>query len=198
MYSVVLMMTMTTAPDLPNCGRKGGCYGSSSAYGGCYGGARYGGCYGGGQRYYSGGCYGASGPYSSSYGPAYYTTPDGRMIADQPIYPNNGGPTVIVPANAPPPTANSPPPTAPATVRVTLPEDAALFVDSNPTATRNLSVREFVTPPLDPNREYTYTLTASAKRDQKETKVDKQIKVRAGQVTEVKFEMPPTSPVPPE
>jgi uncharacterized protein (TIGR03000 family) len=72
-YSVVLMITLTTGANTPDChrghghgsscgcrgGYGGGCYG-----GGCYGGGGYGGgCYGGGG--YGGGCYGG---YGGGYG----------------------------------------------------------------------------------------------------------------------------------
>jgi uncharacterized protein (TIGR03000 family) len=62
MYSVVLMMAMTSGTDVPVDGlfnHGGSC--SGSCYGGCYGGG-YGGCYGGGY----GGCYG--GGYGGCHG----------------------------------------------------------------------------------------------------------------------------------
>jgi uncharacterized protein (TIGR03000 family) len=74
-YSVALMIALTTGADAPDCHRghrghgcSGGCYGG---YGGCYGGGGYGGCYGGGGYggcyggYASGGCCGYGGGYAS-------------------------------------------------------------------------------------------------------------------------------------
>jgi uncharacterized protein (TIGR03000 family) len=80
MYSVVLVMALTTGGEVADFGRKGGCcggcyggcyggcggggglfhgrrHGCHGCYGGCYGGGCYGGCYGGGY----GGCYGGCG-----------------------------------------------------------------------------------------------------------------------------------------
>jgi uncharacterized protein (TIGR03000 family) len=60
MYSMVMMLAMTSATDIPACGgrRGGGCYGGGGGcYGGCYG-SSYGGCYGSGYAY--GGCQGGA------------------------------------------------------------------------------------------------------------------------------------------
>jgi len=65
MYSVVLMMAVTTGGEAADFGRRGGCRGG--CYGGCYGGGYGGGCYGGGY----GGCYGgmsSGGCYGGGYG----------------------------------------------------------------------------------------------------------------------------------
>jgi uncharacterized protein (TIGR03000 family) len=82
MYSMVLMMALTTGGDTPALGHRGGgccgcygggggrhhggggccgCYGGGYAYGGCYGGGGWGGCYGGGWGGGYGGCYGGGG-----------------------------------------------------------------------------------------------------------------------------------------
>jgi uncharacterized protein (TIGR03000 family) len=62
MYSVVLMMSLATGYDMPECHRRHGCRGGGygGCHGGCYGGG-YGGCHGGGY----GGCYGG---YGGCYG----------------------------------------------------------------------------------------------------------------------------------
>lgn len=60
MYSVVLMMALTSGGDTPALGGRGGCYGGCyGSYGGCYGG-----CYGGGYGCHGGrghGCHGGRG-----------------------------------------------------------------------------------------------------------------------------------------
>ncbi len=75
MYTMVMMMAMTTAPDMPDFGhrRRASCYG---CYGGCYSSCYgcYGSCYGGygGRRSCYGGCYGSCyGGYGSCYGRGY-------------------------------------------------------------------------------------------------------------------------------
>jgi uncharacterized protein (TIGR03000 family) len=87
MYSVVLMVAMTTSPDVPDFGRRRGCHGGGgyacsgwsggSGYGcrGGYGGYGYGcmGGYGGGY----GGCYGGGG-YGCSGGGGYGCSGGGR------------------------------------------------------------------------------------------------------------------------
>jgi len=73
MYSVVLMMAMTAAPETPNWGhwRHGcwSCYGCYGCYGSCYGCWGYSSCYGWGSCYGCGGwasCYGCCGGYAYS------------------------------------------------------------------------------------------------------------------------------------
>ena len=67
MYTVVLMMALTTSGETPDCHRRNSCHGGG--YGACYGGGYYGGgCYGG--RYGGGGCYGG-GYYGGCYGGGY-------------------------------------------------------------------------------------------------------------------------------
>lgn len=76
MYSMVLMAALTTATDMPDFGRRGGCHGCwggcYGCWGGCYGGFGWGcrgGCYGGGW----GGCYGGGwgGGWGGCYGGCY-------------------------------------------------------------------------------------------------------------------------------
>jgi uncharacterized protein (TIGR03000 family) len=47
-----------------------------------------------------------------------------------------------------------------------------------------------VTPPLQPGREYHYTLTAELERDGKPIKVTRRVAVRAGAETRVEFVLP--------
>jgi uncharacterized protein (TIGR03000 family) len=171
MYSVLMLMAMTTAPETPNCGR--GCY--HSCYGGCYGYSHgchggwygcYGGCHGYGGHHYQHGCHGCYGYYSSG----VIVEPTVTTVT-----PTNGG---YVAQQA-----------APATIQVTLPEGAKLFVDDRPTVSQG-AVRVLATPPLKLNQEFTYTLTATMMQDQREVKIQKQVTVRANQSTQLTLEFP--------
>jgi len=168
MYSVVLVMAMTTTVDAPACGRAYSCHG---CYGGCYG--CYGGCWGGQPVYrgccgYTYSCYGCYGCYG---GTVIY----GRTVGVNEIYGN-----VIVSENPSP---------APAHIRVVLPENARLFVDSQPIDSQSV-VRNLVTPALERGKDFTYLLSATILRNQKEVKLEKEVKVRAGELTDVSFEFP--------
>jgi uncharacterized protein (TIGR03000 family) len=192
-------------------GGYGGCYGGGRYGGGCYGG----GCYGGGYAYggYGGGYGGYT--YSMPYGgysgyagmPAYggytsgYYTPGTNM-------PATGTPGVSGPGGQSGSSGGAAPvdrgdrrdegdrgrrdedrnkevlaPT-PATLIVTLPADAKLLIDD--TATRSTSAtRTFMTPPLEPGREFHYTLKAETRRGDEPVTVTRDVTVRAGQETRV-------------
>jgi uncharacterized protein (TIGR03000 family) len=174
MYSVVLMMAMTTSVETPSCGRAYSChthyYGGCNGYyyTGCHSGYYYGGC----QGYYNRGCCGCYGYYGSVIVP-------GPVITNAPVIQNvitgAGGRQHLL---------------APAQIRVTLPENARLLVDSQTTTSTGV-VRNLATPPLEGGSEFNYTLTASIMRDQKEIKLEKRVTVRAGETTEVSLEFPP-------
>jgi uncharacterized protein (TIGR03000 family) len=85
----------------------------------------------------------------------------------------------------------SAPALAPATVVVTLPAEAKLTVDGQPT-TSTSTRRVFVSPALTPGNEYTYTLKAEFAQDGKPVQVTKEITVRAGLETKVTIEGPAT------
>ena len=73
---------------------------------------------------------------------------------------------------------------APATIVVSLPADARLTVDGNPT-TSTTNRRVFVSPALDRGADFFYTLKAEVVRDGKtETRTEK-VTVRAGEETKV-------------
>jgi uncharacterized protein (TIGR03000 family) len=88
---------------------------------------------------------------------------------------------------------------APATLVVTLPEDARFFVEGKLTKQTGTS-RTFVSPPLEPGVSYTYELTAEVVRDGKPLTQTKRVHVRAGETSNVDFstivedEAPPTDP----
>jgi uncharacterized protein (TIGR03000 family) len=161
----------------------GGCYGGWGGYrGGCYGGG-YGGCWGG-YGGCSGGCYGSYGYGSYGYGSygsggmpyasGYYGSMPGYNYGqspeqgDQGYYAQGGE--------------------APATIVVRLPADARLTVDGNATRSTD-SVRTFISPPLQPGKEYTYTLRAEVTRDGKKTERSRDVTVRAGGVSEVTLDL---------
>jgi uncharacterized protein (TIGR03000 family) len=217
MYSVVMLMTMSTAPDITVCGNRGGCRGYGGCYGGCtgYGGGsgnRYGGCGGGGCGGYA---YGGSGrmaygnnstypsysysyPYSSGYTP--YPAYSGNQVSP------NG--TIVNSPNGTFSTVSNPRTTqdgfvgdlnsvnwqqitasdgtvklaAPAMLEVVVPEDAKISIDSKSSQATG-TVRVFETPPLETGKDFTYQVTATATREGKEMKVEKQVTVRAGRAT---------------
>jgi uncharacterized protein (TIGR03000 family) len=212
MYSVVLMMAMTSGGDLPDLGhRHGGCCGGyTSCCGGygysCCGGYAYGGysccggyvdycgCCGGGRHHRHGCCGGYSccgGYYYSGYsccgccGGVIYT--GGTTVITEPGKP---GPEPIKkpdsdkkPEVAPPPKPEATGP-APATIIVSLPADATLSIDDAAT-TSTSSLRVFTSPVLPLGRDFHYTLKAELTRDGKAVTLSKDVTVRAGEESRV-------------
>jgi uncharacterized protein (TIGR03000 family) len=78
---------------------------------------------------------------------------------------------------------------AAAFVVVTLPADARLLVDGEATTSQS-ATRVFVTPELQPGKGFTYTMTAQVMRDGKPITVEEKVSVRAGETTEVSFNLP--------
>jgi uncharacterized protein (TIGR03000 family) len=76
---------------------------------------------------------------------------------------------------------------APATIVVELPADARLMVDDTLT-TSTSALRYFVSPELNPGREYNYTLKAEFVREGKTVTLTKTVAVSAGNETKVTFE----------
>src|SRR5262249_32665187 len=75
---------------------------------------------------------------------------------------------------------------APARITVHLPADARLTVDGEPT-TSTSAVREFVSPALPAGQAFRYTLQAEFTRNGKAVVVKKDVIVKAGLRTEVRF-----------
>jgi uncharacterized protein (TIGR03000 family) len=88
--------------------------------------------------------------------------------------------------NRPPEQGRGP---APATIIVSLPDDATLTVDDTPTQSTT-SRRVFTSPPLDPGKTFHYTFKAEAMRDGKPVNTSQRVEVRAGQVTRVDLTLP--------
>jgi uncharacterized protein (TIGR03000 family) len=159
------MMALTTTPATPACcggGGGGGCGCYSYSYCGC--GCGYGGGYGYG---YGGGCcgYGTTGgkgqtPEGKGQTPSGYDDDDDASLRK-----------------------------GRAIIKVKLPADAKLFVDSSATK-QTSSVRKFRTPALKAGKKFTYTLTAEVVRDGQKITTTKEVAVRRGQNTEISLSFP--------
>jgi uncharacterized protein (TIGR03000 family) len=202
MYSVVLMMAVTSGGEVADLGRRGGCGGCSGCYGGCsggcygggrggrrggrrhgcsggcygggcYGGGYGGGCYGGGY----GGCYGGVGYGGGCYGGAVASPPAGKPSKQQ-----KSGKEEEQKGDQEQETMS--PQSAPARITVRLPENARLTVDGEATQSTS-SVRTFVSPALPPGKVFYYTLKAEFSRAGQPVSVSKKVKVQAGRNSQV-------------
>jgi uncharacterized protein (TIGR03000 family) len=81
----------------------------------------------------------------------------------------------------------SEPKPAPATIKVSLPADAKLFVD-DVVCPLTSELRSFNTPALQPGQRYGYTLRAEIVRDGKTISKVRQVEMQAGSQVNVKFE----------
>jgi uncharacterized protein (TIGR03000 family) len=200
-------------------GGYGGCYGGGGygctgrviyggGYGGCTGGVGYGvvvgGCSGGIGGGYGGcsggyyGSYGSSGSYGT-YGGSYYSSMpfEGGYVSSPygiPMYSNSTGPVIGgyqygTPESGYYPSSNE------ATIVVRLPADAKLTFDGTATQSTD-SVRTFTSPPLEPGKEYQYTLRAEMTRDGKKVERTRDVKVRAGQTSNVTIDFAEQLPAP--
>jgi len=206
MYSVVLMMALTSGAESPALFKRGGCSGCSG-YSACAG-SCYGGCSGscsGRKKLFGGRKHGCRG--SSCHGCSGYNSCCGTVSsccgAVATCY--GGACAGATPMVAPPPPAVKPPEKvkkppeekeetlapAPATILVSLPADAKLTVDEVATTSTSAS-RSFVTPVLENGKTYVYTLKAQIVREGKAVTVAKQVEVRAGEASQVSFEMAET------
>jgi uncharacterized protein (TIGR03000 family) len=76
---------------------------------------------------------------------------------------------------------------SPATVRVTLPADARLTIDGQTTQSTSAQ-RQFITPPLDAGKRYSYLFRASFVRPGQTITVEQVVFVRAGRETLVSLD----------
>jgi len=76
---------------------------------------------------------------------------------------------------------------APATIVVSLPAEARLLIDDEATASTSAQ-RVFVSPNLNPGRDFHYNLKAEFVRDGRTLAVSKEVAVRAGNQTQVTLE----------
>ncbi|HTU89049.1 MAG TPA: TIGR03000 domain-containing protein [Gemmataceae bacterium] len=205
MYTMVLMAALTTATDMPDRGRRGGCcggcYGGSGMGMGCYGGG-YGmgmGCYGGYGMGYGGG-YGYGGGGRSGYGYGYggYTlgtySPMLGSNAYSPMMNTWGWNTPFVSGGA---VLNQGMNQSfyyntgmgnEATIVVHLPAEASLSIDGQQTQQRS-DTRTFTSPPLEPGKTYTYTIRAEMKRDGHLLSDTQTVTVRAGRLSETTMKL---------
>lgn len=162
----------------------GGCYGSASCYG-CYGSSVYGGCYGSaglGSAAVYGGCYG-----SGCFGSACY---GGSGCGGAFLGADISVPHVDAMAFAGTTTSTSAKlveADAPATLTVTLPAGATLFVDGAPVVGDG-SVRRFHTPALALGKTFYYELRAEVAVAGKPVPEEMKVLVRSGDAREVRFE----------
>jgi uncharacterized protein (TIGR03000 family) len=199
MYSVVLMMALSSGAEVPDCHRSNGCYGGAACYGGgacygCYGTVSHG-CRGGGLLGRRGGCHGC---YGGCQGVVIYSCHG--CMGGVPMYGCVGGmpPDKMPPKDkdkkdkkdkvTPPDGEVSYP--APATIVVSLPADAKLTIDDNPT-TSTTATRVFQSPSLAPGKDFRYTLKAEVIRDGKAVVETQEIIVRAGATTRVTLDPEP-------
>jgi uncharacterized protein (TIGR03000 family) len=76
----------------------------------------------------------------------------------------------------------------PAEIHVTVPADATLTIDGQPTKSTSAD-RWFVTPPLAPGKTLHYDVTATFLRDGKKVSVEQSVPVMAGEQTNVSFDL---------
>jgi uncharacterized protein (TIGR03000 family) len=184
----------------------GGCHGLFGRFrghgcdGGCWNGGCHG-CHGGGHRLFGGlfgrhGCHGCNGGCHGGYAcHGGYGCHNGGCHGGG-AYPMPG-PGTGQPAPEPvgkPKKTGEEASIRSATMVVSLPAEAKLTIDDNPT-TSSSATRVFTTPELDEGVEYQYTLKAELTRNGQTLTEIKQVSVRAGQESRVILEFPAASVV---
>lgn len=175
---------------------------SSAQFRGFGGGGRmYGGGYGGWGNPYSSGAYGWSAPNYG--GNPYYGTWDGNYVmpgntytnpqpynysspifngtyypgdmtvSNQSLYPPDGRSQMMMEQNR-------------AYIDVRVPPNARVMFDDSPTQQQGPD-RRFMTPPLEPNGQYTYKVTAQWMQNGKEHRESRVVRLTPGQSTQVNF-----------
>ena len=169
-YSVVLMMAMTTGGDAANLGHRGGCCGETAHCGSRHHGGGCGQSSGCGTCGQAGGC--------SSCGASYGGCATCGYAAGCSTCASGACPVVVASTD----------PTA-AVIVVSLPADAILTIDDQPT-TSTSDHRVFVSPSLSTGKEYTYTLKAAIPVNGKPMLVSQVVTVRAGEESQVTLAAP--------
>ncbi len=176
MYSVVLMMAVTSPVDLPNCHRRRGghSHGSASYSSGC-GSASYSSC---------GDSCGGCGTVTSDCGSPSCEVIEGgssdKHDDDDGDDDDDDGATDGGEGQSLTPTE------APARIVVNLPADSKLLIGGKATSSTQ-SRRVFVSPKLRNGVSYHYTITAEFSRGGMIYEFTRDIPVKAGQVTTVNF-----------
>lgn len=182
MYSIVLMMAMSTGAEAPALcgGRCHGCHGCTAACHGCHsrcharcsGCNACHGCHGGLLRRRCHGCHGCHGCCGVV---ACHCTGAAPAAPAKEMPKKEGKSEASLPT--------------PATLVVSLPAEAKLSIDDIQTRSASAQ-RVFATPALEAGKEYTYTLTAEIVREGQKVTASKQVVVRAGEETRVSIEFP--------
>lgn len=196
MYSFVLMMALSGGVEAP---AAHGCHGCSGAYSGCSGASACHSCRGGRRTARHGchssrgsrGCHGCQTVYVVVCHGCSATRGCAGGYVPPPPPPPGTGPKKPEPIKKPTEQKESNAP-APAQIIVSLPADAALFIDDTTTLATSAQ-RIFVTPELEPNKDYYYTLKAEWVRDGERVTASRRVPLRAGQDTQVVFESTNTS-----
>lgn len=183
MYSIVLLVAMSSGGDVADCHRRGGCGGC----GGCYGcGGGCGGCFGCGgggffRRHRRGwGCCGCGG---------------GCVSVSNCCGCNGGTTTTEEPAeeNGDEEESRGVRAAKPAKLIVSLPAKAKLSINGASQKKSAQTRRVFVSPKLQSGRSFAYTVRAEVVRDGKPVVVEKRVTVRAGSQVKVNLKAPEAS-----
>jgi hypothetical protein len=188
MYSVVVLMALSTSVDTPDLGRRGGCRGCGGCYGGCWS-SCYGcsGCYGG---YSCHGCYGSyhscHGCYSTLHHSHYHHSHHhhchgccGGVIIHPAAPPMKGGKEggALIPGGTPYIAASAEPTTGSAArIEVSLPAAGQLTIDDYTVPTTS-DRHVYITSPLASGEKRTVIL--------KSQNATKEVTVIAGQTLQV-------------
>jgi uncharacterized protein (TIGR03000 family) len=202
----VLTLAATALLLLPNVslaqrrfGRDwGGGYGSGGYdgyYGNGYGYDGFGRGYGWGAPGYGGGYYGynrgwySPGVYNYDSGPSYgydtgeyYPPQQGQPQQGQTYY---GGDYAMDQGNMPAQNMASLDQNK-AHIVLRVPSNAQVTFDGQSTTSQG-PLRAYVSPPIDPNKDYTYNVKAQWTQDGRQVTQDRQVRVRAGQIARVNF-----------
>ncbi len=198
MYSVVLLAALSTGGDVPaGLFNRGCCGGSSSHHVSCSGGCHGTSCSGSHRKHRSHGCSG--GNYACTGASCHGSSCFGGHRKHRGH--NNccgctGSATIVSCTGTVVPAPVVAPPVkgkigldnvAPATLIVSVPAEARLTVDGQITSSTSTQ-RVFVTPALSLDRVYNYTIEAEYVRDGKLVKISKEVAVKAGDETRVRFD----------
>lgn len=179
LVAAVSGLVMLASADTASArGRRGGCGGGGCGGGGC-GSYSGGGCYGGGcySGGYTGGYYGGCAGGVCGVGGAVSSCPGGVCaVAGAPAVGTYAGLVDLLQEK-------------PATLVVSLPQDAKLTIDGTPTSLTSAQ-RVFETPALERGKDFHYTLKAEVTREGKVDVVSRRVTVRAGETTAVQLDVP--------
>ena len=189
MYSVVLLMAVTTGGEAPEArGCRGGCRASS---GGCYVSCGGGGCARPARRAKGckstcGGCYSYSGCYSyGGYSACHaYSAPatySGCHTYSAPMvtYPGCTGGTVVPSTDKDKKAIEPGKNETTARITVTVPEGATVKIDGESTASTS-PIRTFESPVLAKGKTYSYTFVAEYQQSGRPVTVEKKVSFQAG------------------